>query len=223
MLEFGNESRYLLLDGRNWEMVQLTNHWHCRFSNTTCKKTHYTRNVDTASSVRAVKYSVYLFGAPTQLIADQGRCFARHEFWDICNSNNIKLRLTATESSRVNGQVERIMPLKVYRWLTEEDAWRSVGCQRVGWSKWWSSIWSTWHIAWLSSVTLDGGVTWALDGVPRGDNARWRHWSLMSSMDAGSDNARWRHCWFMCSMEARSCNARGRHCLFVCSMEALVA
>lgn len=70
---------------------------------------HHTHNIDTASSIRAVKHSVALFGAPTRLIADQGRCFASQDFRDFCDSVNIKLHLIATGSSRANGQVERVM------------------------------------------------------------------------------------------------------------------
>lgn len=70
---------------------------------------HHTRHIDTASSIKALQHSVSLFGAPTRLIADQGRCFASHEFRNYCDSVNIKLHLIATGSSRANGQVERLM------------------------------------------------------------------------------------------------------------------
>lgn len=70
---------------------------------------HHSHNIDTASSIRAVKHSVALFGAPTRLIADQGRCFASQDFRDFCDSVNIKLHLIATGSSRANGLVERVM------------------------------------------------------------------------------------------------------------------
>lgn len=70
---------------------------------------HHTMNIDTASSIKAVAKSVSLFGAPTRIIADQGRCFASHEFREFCDSKNIKLHLIATGSSRANGQVERTM------------------------------------------------------------------------------------------------------------------
>ncbi|KAL0870789.1 hypothetical protein ABMA27_005718 [Loxostege sticticalis] len=69
----------------------------------------HTTNIDSKSSIRAVTQSVALFGAPTRIIADQGRCFASKEFRDFCNGKNIKLHLIATGSSRANGQVERIM------------------------------------------------------------------------------------------------------------------
>ncbi|GBP86279.1 Transposon Tf2-8 polyprotein [Eumeta japonica] len=70
---------------------------------------HHTLHIDTSSSIKAVKASVALFGAPTRLIADQGRCFASREFREYCDSSNIKLHLIATGSSRANGQVERVM------------------------------------------------------------------------------------------------------------------
>ncbi|CAH2087369.1 unnamed protein product [Euphydryas editha] len=70
---------------------------------------HHTRKIDTTSSIKAVKHSVALFGAPTRIIADQGRCFAGQDFRDYCNSVNIKLHLIATGSSRANGQVKRVM------------------------------------------------------------------------------------------------------------------
>lgn len=70
---------------------------------------HHTLNIYTASSIKALKFSVSLFGAPNRVIADQGRCFAIRDFKDYCESVNIKLHLIATGSSRANGQVERVM------------------------------------------------------------------------------------------------------------------
>lgn len=70
---------------------------------------HHTLNIDTASSIKALSASVALFGAPSRLIADQGRCFASKDFKDYCDSVSIKLHLIATGSPRANGQVERIM------------------------------------------------------------------------------------------------------------------
>lgn len=70
---------------------------------------YHTSNIDSRSSIRAVNQSVALFGAPTRIIADQGRCFASREFGEFCDSKNIKLHLIATGSSRANGQVERVM------------------------------------------------------------------------------------------------------------------
>ena len=70
---------------------------------------HHTMNIDTANSIKALKMSASLFGAPTRVIADQGRCFASAEFREFCNSHNIDLHLIATGSSRANGQVERTM------------------------------------------------------------------------------------------------------------------
>jgi hypothetical protein len=69
----------------------------------------HSKNIDSKSSIRAVKESVALFGAPTRIIADQGRCFASKDFKDFCDSNSINLHLIATGSSRANGQVERVM------------------------------------------------------------------------------------------------------------------
>lgn len=70
---------------------------------------YHTKNIDTKSSIQAVKYSVSLFGAPVRVIADQGRCFASQEFREFCESKNILLHLIATGTSRANGQVERVM------------------------------------------------------------------------------------------------------------------
>lgn len=50
-----------------------------------------------------------MFGAPTRVIADQGRCFTSNDFKTYCNSKNINLHLIATGASRANGQVERVM------------------------------------------------------------------------------------------------------------------
>lgn len=70
---------------------------------------YHTLRIDSSSSIKALKDSVSLFGAPVRVIADQGRCFASREFKDYCESVSIKLDLIATGSSRANGQVERIM------------------------------------------------------------------------------------------------------------------
>lgn len=70
---------------------------------------HHTLRIDTASSVKALKSSISLFGAPRRVIADQGRCFASSDFKDFCQSHSIELHLIATGSSRANGQVERVM------------------------------------------------------------------------------------------------------------------
>ncbi|CAK1540872.1 unnamed protein product [Leptosia nina] len=70
---------------------------------------HHTTNIDSKSSIKAVKNSVSLFGAPERIIADQGRCFASREFREFCDSKKISLHLIATGSSRANGQVERVM------------------------------------------------------------------------------------------------------------------
>lgn len=70
---------------------------------------HHTLRIDTANSIRALKSSISLFGAPRRVIADQGRCFASSDFKEFCQSHSIELHLIATGSSRANGQVERVM------------------------------------------------------------------------------------------------------------------
>lgn len=70
---------------------------------------HHTLRIDTSSAIKAVKCSVSLFGAPTRIIADQGRCFASRDFKEFCQSHNIQLHLIATGCSRANGQVERVI------------------------------------------------------------------------------------------------------------------
>ncbi|XP_047543250.1 uncharacterized protein LOC125075584 [Vanessa atalanta] len=69
----------------------------------------HSTNIDSKSSIHAVTKSTALFGAPSRIIADQGRCFASKEFRDFCVSKNIDLHLIAAGSSRANGQVERVM------------------------------------------------------------------------------------------------------------------
>ncbi|CAH2088850.1 unnamed protein product [Euphydryas editha] len=66
----------------------------------------HTVNIDSKSSIKAVKDSVALFGTPTRIIADQGRCFASKEFKEFCDSSNINLHLISTGSSRANGQAK---------------------------------------------------------------------------------------------------------------------
>lgn len=70
---------------------------------------HHTLNIDTTNAIKALKYVVSLFGAPTRVIADQGRCFASKDFRNFCDSHSITLHLIATGTSRANGQVERVM------------------------------------------------------------------------------------------------------------------
>lgn len=70
---------------------------------------HHAMNIDVNSAIKALQSSVSLFGPPTRVIADQGRCFAGKEFKDFCATHNISLHLIATGSSRANGQVERVM------------------------------------------------------------------------------------------------------------------
>lgn len=70
---------------------------------------HHTYHINSASCVKALKANVALFGAPTRIIADQGRCFSGKDFKEFCETHNIQLHLIATGSSRANGQVERVM------------------------------------------------------------------------------------------------------------------
>lgn len=70
---------------------------------------HHSLNIDTKSSIKALEAGVSLFGTPTRLVADQGRCFASKEFGSYCEERNIQLHLIATGGSRANGQVERVM------------------------------------------------------------------------------------------------------------------
>lgn len=70
---------------------------------------HHSFHINSESTIKALKSCVSLFGSPTRIIADQGRCFSSKEFKDFCESHNIQLHLIATGSSRANGQVERVM------------------------------------------------------------------------------------------------------------------
>lgn len=70
---------------------------------------YHSLNIDSKSSIKALESSANLFGAPTRVVADQGRCFASKEFATYCENRNIQLHLIATGSSRANGQVERVM------------------------------------------------------------------------------------------------------------------
>lgn len=70
---------------------------------------HHTVNIDTLSSIAALRHAISLFGAPIRVIADQGRCFTSREFKEFCSTHNINLHLIATGSARANGQVERVM------------------------------------------------------------------------------------------------------------------
>ncbi|CAG9137741.1 unnamed protein product [Plutella xylostella] len=69
----------------------------------------HSKNIDTNSSINALKSAITLFGPPRRVIADQGRCFSSKEFALFCESHCIDLHLIATGSSRANGQVERVM------------------------------------------------------------------------------------------------------------------
>jgi len=74
---------------------------------------YHSFNIDSSASISALKHAISLFGAPVRVIADQGRCFTSQDFRNFCNLHNIHLHLTATGTSRGNGQVERVMsPLK---------------------------------------------------------------------------------------------------------------
>lgn len=70
---------------------------------------YHSKNIDTNSSLSALKSMITLFGAPRRVIADQGRCFSSREFASFCESCNIELHLVATGAARANGQVERVM------------------------------------------------------------------------------------------------------------------
>lgn len=65
---------------------------------------YHSHNIDTDSNLRTVKSSVSLFGAPTRIIADQGRCFTSTGFKDFCNVHNIKLHLIATGLQKRDSQ-----------------------------------------------------------------------------------------------------------------------
>ena len=70
---------------------------------------HHTRKIDSLNTIKAHKSTIFLFGSPCRIIADQGRCFTGKEFQDFCQSKCIELHLIATGASRANGQVERVM------------------------------------------------------------------------------------------------------------------
>lgn len=59
----------------------------------------HTTNIDTNSAIKALQSSVSLFGLPTRVIADQGRCFAGKEFKDFCAAHNISLVICMTNLS----------------------------------------------------------------------------------------------------------------------------
>lgn len=62
-----------------------------------------TKIIGTKNSIQVLENSVNVFGAPSRIIADQGRCFSSKEFREFCESKNIMLNLIATGSSRANG------------------------------------------------------------------------------------------------------------------------
>lgn len=67
----------------------------------------HTSSLDTRSAIHALQKAVHLFGAPTRIIADQGRCYVNTDLKKFCGEHKINLHLIATGSSRANGQVER--------------------------------------------------------------------------------------------------------------------
>lgn len=69
----------------------------------------HTLRIDARSAITTLKQCVNLFGAPSKVIADQGRCFANNDFREFCKTHSIDLHLIATGTSRANGQVERVM------------------------------------------------------------------------------------------------------------------
>lgn len=68
-----------------------------------------TRKIDSENVTKALKNSISLFGSPTKIIADQGRCFASNDFKQFCNKHQIDVHYIATGAPRANGQVERVM------------------------------------------------------------------------------------------------------------------
>ena len=86
---------------------------------------HHTRKIDSLSTVKALKSAIFLFGSPSRIIADQGRCFTGKEFQDFCKDRQIKLHLIATGASRANGQVERTMGTLKNMFTTVETTGRS--------------------------------------------------------------------------------------------------
>lgn len=70
---------------------------------------YHTRKIDSASVIKALRQSVSLFGAPSTLIADQGRSFVNSDVKQFCHKHQINLHIIATGAPRANGQVERVM------------------------------------------------------------------------------------------------------------------
>lgn len=50
---------------------------------------YHTLRLDTASTIKALKSSVALFGSPSRIIADQGRSFANKELKEFCDTHKI--------------------------------------------------------------------------------------------------------------------------------------
>lgn len=63
----------------------------------------YTPTIDSKNSIRAIKFAVSIFGAPTRIIADQERSFASREFREFCDSSNVQY---AHYCSRLSSQVK---------------------------------------------------------------------------------------------------------------------
>lgn len=70
---------------------------------------YHTLMLDSQSCINALKASIYQFGVPNLVVADQGRSFTGAKFADFCSLQKINLHLIATGASRANGQVERVM------------------------------------------------------------------------------------------------------------------
>lgn len=67
------------------------------------------KSLTSGTAVDCLKETTYLFGAPAQIVCDQGKCFTSSEFRGFCKSHNIDLHVIAHSTSRANGQVERVM------------------------------------------------------------------------------------------------------------------
>jgi len=75
---------------------------------------HITR-LGSENCIKSMRSLEPIFGLSFYLIGDQGRSFASTAIRDIRSTQNIHLHLIATDTSRTNGQVERVMStLKIY-------------------------------------------------------------------------------------------------------------
>ena len=90
----------------------------------------HTRKLDTANVIKALKRAVSLFGSPSRIIADQGRCFVSSEFKQFCSQHQVELHLIATGAARANGQVERVMSVLTNMFTAVEvdahSSWQSA-------------------------------------------------------------------------------------------------